>query len=78
MARYLLELSNSPVMVFESTFSSTVDEISKTRSIQTFQIQDLVELLRGPKQIKNYPYDGSWATLRSTPAVVRPVERIQF
>lgn len=49
------------------------NETSQARTVETLKIADLLEILRGPSAADNYPYDGSWATLCSTPATVGTV-----
>lgn len=67
----LLEQTNASALIFDSMFASVADEMSKTINVETFQFPDLIKLIQEHKQVNNFPYDGSWNTLRSTPAVVR-------
>lgn len=78
MVQDLLEQSNASALIFDSTFASVANEMSEAINVETFELPDLIDIIRQPEQAKKFPYDGSWNTLRSAPAVVRLVKCHNF
>lgn len=67
----LTRQSNAPYLICDYKFTNVGKDISEElKNVRILTIAGILELIRKPLTGDDYPYDGSWNSLCTTPATV--------
>jgi hypothetical protein len=67
---HLIKETESPAILFDSSFSSTVTELTDVNEVVSVEVPGLVEFLTDTSSTKEYPYPDSFENASDKPLVV--------